>query len=80
MTSVNRPGGAAPSSRRDERAPPAVRRPAAATRTHLRVEQVGEALHLSKSHLGAIYRKLGVCRRSDAVTSVLRHGVLEAHG
>ena len=51
--------------------------------THLRVEEIGEALHLSKStiksHLGAIYRKLGVCRRSDAVTSALRHGILEAH-
>ena len=50
--------------------------------THLRVEEIAETLHLSKStiksHLGAIYRKLGVCRRSDAVTSALQHGILEA--
>ncbi len=51
--------------------------------THLRVDEIGETLHLSKStiksHLGAIYRKLGVCRRSDAVTSALGHGILEAN-
>ncbi len=48
--------------------------------THLSTREIGEALHVSrttvKSHLGAIYRKLGVARRSDAVARARKHGLI----
>ena len=48
--------------------------------THLSVCEIAEGLHISastvKSHQKAIYRKLGVARRSDAVAAALRLGLL----
>ena len=49
--------------------------------THLSPAQIGEALHISrntvKGHLKAIYRKLGVSGRSDAVERARRLGLLD---
>ena len=48
--------------------------------THLSVDAIAELLNVSantvKSHQRAIYRKLGVARRSDAVAAARRHGLL----
>ena len=48
--------------------------------THLSVDAIAETLQISantvKSHQRAIYRKLGVARRSDAVAAARRHGLL----
>ena len=48
--------------------------------THLPVDAIAETLQISastvKSHQKAIYRKLGVARRSDAVAAARRHGLL----
>ena len=47
--------------------------------THLSLEEIGQALHVSKntvkSHQRAIYRKLDVGRRSDAVEAARRLGL-----
>lgn len=48
--------------------------------SHLSLEEIGQSLHISrntvKAHLRSIYRKLGVGRRSDAVESARRHGLV----
>jgi len=50
--------------------------------THLSVSAIAEVLHIStntvKSHQRAIYRKLGVARRADAVSAARRLGILDA--
>jgi LuxR family maltose regulon positive regulatory protein len=50
--------------------------------THLSVSAIAEELHISantvKSHEKAIFRKLGVARRADAVAAARRLGILDA--
>ena len=52
--------------------------------THLSPAEIGEALHISrntvKGHLKAIYRKLEVSGRSDAVERARRLGLLDPSG
>ncbi len=49
--------------------------------THLSLEAIGAELHISrntvKAHLRSVYRKLGVCRRSEAVEAARRLALLE---
>lgn len=49
--------------------------------THLSLEAIGAVLHISrntvKAHLKAVYRKLGVGRRSEAVEAARRLGLLD---
>jgi len=52
--------------------------------THLSLEEIGEALRISrntvKAHLRSIYRKLDATGRSDAVERARRHGLLSRGG
>jgi len=48
--------------------------------THLTLRQIGMAVYLStntvKTHVKAIYRKMGVFSRHDAVTIARSHGLI----
>jgi LuxR family maltose regulon positive regulatory protein len=50
--------------------------------THLTQQEIADRLHLTRhtvhTHASAIYRKLGVSSRSDAVQAGLQHGLLES--
>ena len=48
--------------------------------THLTMRQIGKAMYLStntvKTHVKAIYRKMGAFSRHDAVTIARAHGLI----
>ena len=50
--------------------------------SHLSIEEIGEELFLSrntvKTHVGAIYRKLGAANRSEAVAQARRVGLIDS--